>query len=182
MKIGKMTWHQVLLFSVLIGLTVWRLVSHQWGFGFYILSWWLGGVFGFMFVFGDRLIDALATPGQDVWVNEAWKALKDRQFRKASNIVLEERKKVNNLTMRSEIFVAVYLVLAFWTMTSGFSMFGRGFVLGLGLHLFFDLIWDFKNKGVDHWFWHIKRPLTEKEKTWSVLVAFALFLWIGMGL
>ena len=52
----KVIWHQVVLFSLMLLLTGWRLITGDWVVGVGVLWWWLGGVIGFVFVFFDWLI------------------------------------------------------------------------------------------------------------------------------
>lgn len=56
---NKILWHQVVLFSIFLGLTLLRLFSGQIRLDLNLIWWWLGGVLGFLFVFSDRLIYSL---------------------------------------------------------------------------------------------------------------------------
>lgn len=56
---NKILCHQVVLFSIFLGLTLLRLFSGQVRLDLNLIWWWLGGVLGFLFVFSDRLIYSL---------------------------------------------------------------------------------------------------------------------------
>ena len=61
-----MLWHQIVLFAVILVLTVARWFSGRILVNVDLLLWWLGGVVGFLFVFADRLVHALASNPEEV--------------------------------------------------------------------------------------------------------------------
>lgn len=132
---NKLVWHQVVLFSIFLGLTLLRLFSSQVRLDLNLIWWWLGGVLGFLFVFSDRLLYSLVGNSREV--------------------------------MRSALFVVIWAVLAIFTVTSVGTGFPRGFVLGLGTHLIFDLLWDYRGGGreIELWFWQVKN-VTKMEIDW----------------
>ena len=93
---------------------------------------------------------------------------------------LEERQKKTRLVMKSALFLVVWVVMGFFTMSSIASTFGRGFMLGLGTHLVFDLVWDYYKdlEKLDNWFWMIKRKLERDEKRWFVVIMVILYILI----
>lgn len=157
-----------------------RLLSGTWTIGIDILYWWLGGVIGFLFVFCDRLIYELVTnPGRTM--NTKIKQLfGEGRLVRGMVAILGEREREDRLMMRSVLFLAIWVVLAFWVVSSVSSMFARGLVMGLGTHLVFDLLWEYsKNKeGINDWFWQIKRVVNENEKRMVVLTASMVYLWL----
>lgn len=81
--------------------------------------------------------------------------------------------------MRSALFIVIWAVLAIFTATSVGTGFPRGFVLGLGTHLIFDLWWDHRAGGrdIELWFWQI-RNVTKKEIDWFFRIAVSFYLLI----
>lgn len=156
----------------------------QWAFGTSLLWWWLGGVIGFIFVFSDRLIHSMVTnPGETLSL-QIKDLFKRGRLIQGLSLALSERDKQQHLVVRSALFVATYLVLAVFTVTSVANAFPRGFVLGIGIHLFFDLFWDFRGKGrdINDWFWQIKRTLSVTEISGFVWVTTAIFILLAFGL
>ncbi len=147
------------------------LVDWQWSVG--LLWWLLGAVLGFVFVFGDRFIYRLFynQKGEGGVRDEAKRLLKEDYDQK-------------ELVTRSFLFLILWLVLAFFAVTSVVNFFGRGFVLGVGIHLVFDLIFDYtKDKGrLDEWFWQIKRTLEPEEKRGFVVFVSVAFVLLALGL
>lgn len=179
-----MVWHQVCLFALMLLLTGWRLLSGRWVFGVGVLWWWLGGVLGFMFVFFDWFVQLMVMEPGKVFDVKLKKILKRENIKAGLVAVLEEREKKSRLVMKSALFLLVWLVMGFFTLSSIASAFGRGFMLGLGTHLMFDLVWDyFKTpEKLDNWFWMIKRRLDWEEKRWFVGIVVVLYLLIVRGL
>jgi hypothetical protein len=99
-------------------------------------------------------------------------------------LLLTERYEQKELVMRSAMFLVVWVVLAFFTATSVTNFFARGFVLGIGTHLVFDLIYDYKTdkERLDLWFWQIKRTLEPEEKRWFVLIMGGIYLLLAFNL
>ena len=184
MESKKVVWHQVVLFSLMLLLTGWRLMSGEWVMGIGVLWWWLGGVLGFVFVFFDWLIQLMVMEPKRVFDVKLKKALKGENIKTGVAFALEERQKKSELVMKSAFFLLAWLVLGFFTLSSVASAFSRGFLLGLGTHLMFDLAWDYfkKPEKLDNWFWMIKRSLGMEEKRWFVWVVLVLYSLIARGL
>ena len=184
MESKKVVWHQVVLFSLMLVLTGWRLMFGGWSFGLEVLWWWLGGVLGFVFVFFDWLIQQAVIEPEKVFDVKLKSLFKMEKIKTGLAFVLREREKKPRLVMKSALFLLVWLVMGLFTLSSIVSPFGRGFMLGLGTHLVFDLLWDyFKTpEKLNGWFWMIKRDLDWEEKRWFVLIVMALYLLIIRGL
>lgn len=179
-----MVWHQIVLIFVLLFLTVVRLATRRWNFDVDILWWWLGGVIGFLFVFSDRLVHSFVSNPGEILSIKVRDLIKRGRMVEGLALTLSEREKQVNLMMRSALFIVVWLVLAFWTATSVANDFSRGFILGLGTHLVFDILWDYLGKGrhMDHWFWQIKRKLSLTEIRGFVWVTAILYILLAFSL
>jgi len=178
---GKLIWHQVVLFSVLVGLALLRLVLGQTRVDLNLIWWWLGGVVGFLFVFSDRLIYALASNPEEVLSIKIKELFGKGKLIDGLALAFSEREKQKHLIMRSALFVVIWVVLAVFTATSVGSVFARGLVLGLGTHLIFDLIWDYRggSRDVELWFWQVKN-INKMEIDWFVrisMVFYFLLVW-----
>lgn len=84
---------------------------------------------------------------------------------------------MGKLMMRSVLFLVVWAVLTILTLTSIANTFSRGFMLGLGTHLVFDLGWDYftDKRNVDDWFWQVKN-VSLREKNIFVWLVFGFYL------
>jgi len=184
MESKKLVWHQVVLFSLMLLLTGWRLMTGRWLVSIGVLWWWLGGVLGFVFVFFDWLIQLAVMEPARVFDVKLRKVFKKENVKTGLAFALGEREKKLKLVMRSALFLLVWLVMGVFTLSSVASAFSRGFMLGLGTHLMFDLLWDYFKapKKLNNWFWMIKRDLEEEEKRWFVVIVLVLYLLIVKGL
>lgn len=176
---NKLVWHQVVLFSIFLGLTLLRLVLGQTRLDLNLIWWWLGGVIGFLFVFSDRLVYALVSNREEVLSVKIKELFVRGKLTSGLAMAFSEREKQKHLVMRSVLFVVIWAVLAIFTATSVGTGFPRGFVLGLGTHLIFDLWWDYRGGGreIELWFWQI-RNVTKKEIDWFFRGAILFYLLI----
>lgn len=165
---GKLWLHQMVLFGVLGVLVLWSVLDRSFVFNISLLWWLLGAMIGFLFVFLDRFVYSIFSNPNETLKN----------FAGGLRLLLAERYDQKELAMRSAMFLAVWIVLAFFTATSVTNFFARGFVLGIGTHLIFDLIYDFRKdkERLDIWFWQIKRTLEPEEKFWFVVIASVIYL------
>lgn len=174
--------HQAALFFVLGLLTVMRLLTGSVMLNVSLLWWWLGGVMGFLFVFADRLVYAFMSHPEETLSIKLRELFGKGKIINGLALALTEREKQGKLMMRSVLFVVVWAVLTILTLTSIANTFSRGFMLGLGTHLVFDLGWDYWTAGrrdIGLWFWQV-RNVTEIEKNvfvWLVFVFYLTIVW-----
>jgi len=181
---GKLWLHQIVLFGVLGLLVLYSVVTGSFVFSVSLLWWLLGAVIGFMFVFLDRFFYSILSRPNEVMSLKLKELFVQKNLGEEVSLLLTERYNQKELVMRSFMFIVVWMVLAFLTMTSVTNFFARGFVLGIGTHLVFDLVFDFvKDKErLDLWFWQIKRTLEPEEKLWFVVIVVIAFLLLAIGL
>ncbi len=180
---NKIVWHQVVLIGVMFFLSLWKLFTGRMILGTEMVWWWLGGIAGFMIVFGDRLVHVLL-------MNDAPLSIKFRETfsgRRFSQSVVElinERHEQKELVMRSALFFLVWAIMAVFAATSVNNFIARGFVLGIGTHLIFDLISDYVSDKprFNLWFWQVKRELPENEKSLFVGVIAVVYIFLGFTL
>lgn len=139
---------------------------------------------GFLFVFSDRLVHSLVTNPNEVLSLRVKELFMSKRLGEGLRVLILERGQQNNLMMRSVLFVAIWLVLAFWTMIGVISPLPRGFMLGMGMHFIFDLLWDYRvRKGdLSLWFWQIKREVSLDEQRWFLIVVTLLGSFVIFGL
>lgn len=179
---NKLLWHQVVLIGALLILSGLKFLLGKWSVSIDILWWWLGSILGFIFVFCDRFINILITNPKDAMSMKMRDLWRGGKVGEVFSLTVTERSSQTNLVMRSALFTGAWVILGIWTMTSVSNLFSRGFVYGIGLHLVFDLLWDYyidKNGKIREWFWQIKRTLTDNEIKQFVLIVGGAFLIIS---
>ena len=180
--VKKIIWHEIVLVSVLLILSGWRLWQGRWVIEVSVLKWWLGAILGFLFVFLDRLAAMAVAEPEKILEIKLKEVGGKGKMKKGLVSLLTDRGKEDKLIMRTALFLVVWVVLALLSATSVASFGARGFVLGIGTHLVFDLIWDyFKDKErLSRWFWQSKGNFSEKEMEvffWLIVAAYVLIGW-----
>ncbi len=181
---GKIWLHQIVIFGVLAVLVFWSVINRSFIFNLGLLWWLLGALIGFLFVFLDRFFYSVISNPNETLSLRLKELFGQRNYLEGVKLLLAERYDQKELVMRSFMFVVVWIVLAFFTMTSVVNFFARGLMLGIGTHLIFDLIYDFTHdkERLDKWFWQIKRTLEPEEKFWFVVIVSVIYLLIAFNL
>lgn len=182
--VSKLVVHQYWLFGILLLLTGFRFLNGSFSLSVWLLWWWLGAVMGFLFVFLDRLIYAFWQQPDDILSIQLKQLFGQGKIWSGLALALQERTEQKHLVIRSVLFLGIWVLLGFLTLTSTNTVFGRGLMLGIGLHLTFDLLADYFGKGRDlrFWFWQIKREMSQQEMTVVVWGYVILFVLIAVGL
>ncbi len=181
-NVNKISLHQYVFFGVL-GLLIIRTLFAT---GFYVgigLLWWLmGAIIGFLFVFIDSFVFSLLANPNDVWTDKLKSFFNRRNIKSNLEVLLSENQEQRMQIMRSMLFLAVWVVLGFLTMSSIVNDFSRGFVLGIGTHLVFDFVYDYfyDRARFDKWFWQIKRELSHEEKRNTLLIVCFVYFVLAM--
>ena len=179
--IKKPSLSQTIFLSYFLGVICLRILKRLGFFSLGLLLdniyFFLGGFFGWFLLKADRLVDAFFTNPQTQLSQKIRDLVKNRNFLELFRTFEKHRFEQKNLAFRNAIFQATWLVLAFFTLSSTSSFFGKGMILGLGLHLLFDEWKDYKSKGISYvrdWlFWQIKRKVSLQEAR--------VFLWVMIG-
>ncbi|OIN91509.1 hypothetical protein AUJ42_01815 [Candidatus Collierbacteria bacterium CG1_02_44_10] len=174
---NKVAIHQYVLFGFFVFLIFVKVITGNFVFGLDLLWWLLGGVIGFLFVFCDRFVYSFLMKPDEALGTRLRDLFGRKKIVEGLITLLNERHEQKELVMRSVLFLLVWMVMALLTVTSVSSSFARGFVLGIGIHLVFDLIFDYfwSHDRFDLWFWQIKREVSSEEKRWFVLLMAIIF-------
>lgn len=180
----KLWLHQLVLFGVLGILILWSVVNRSFVFNLDWLWWLLGAMIGFLFVFLDLIFYKIISKPKEIFGLKIKELFVRKNFLNEVRLLLAEESDQKEQVMRSAMFLVVWVVLAFFTMTSVVNFFARGFMLGIGTHLLFDLVYDFvyDKERLDLWFWQIKRTLEPEEKRWFVMIVGGIFVLLAFGL
>lgn len=167
-----MALHQYVLFAVLFVLLLFKFITGNFILSADLLWWLLGAMLGFIFVFMDRFVYSFLMKPDEAMAMRIKDLFGEKKFVDGLTMLLSERHEQKELMMRSFLFMVVWVILALLTVTSISNPFGRGFMLGIGTHLVFDLVYDyyFNQIRFDLWFWQIKRQISLQEKRWFLLI------------
>ena len=167
----------MILFGFLLLLILFKILTRNFVFGLDLLWWLLGAILGFLFVFTDRFVYSFLMKPDEALGMRLKDLFGQNKFSEGLLTLLNERHEQKELIMRSFLFLVVYLILALLAVTSVASSFGRGFILGIGIHLVFDLVYDYfwNKERFNLWFWQIKRVVGDEEKRWFVLLVSIIF-------
>jgi hypothetical protein len=167
--------HVFLILGSLALVGVWRLLSGYWQLDWPMAFWLIGGLVGFGLVFCDRLLMIVTDTG-----DEGRQYVKDKitklQFGSLWKTMNNSRQTSVRLPMRNFMFLMLYGALGILAAFSSSNDFGRGLVWGMGLHLIFDLVWDFYvKKDISAWYWQKSHNLNEFEIKAMVFGAVLIF-------
>lgn len=152
--------------------------NNPWGWGWMVL----GITVGVLVLFLDRVAFTYSYPGAQVSQQFAW-YWKEKKYGSALALLDARRLEQERLVFRSALFMAMWVPLAIFTLTSTGSFFGKGVVMGLMLHILADA-WRLQRSEPRRLhvrlFWMIKRVVTEEERLvflWVMTLIFIVFSW-----
>lgn len=148
------------------------------------IGWLVGVVVGVLILFIDRIAYTYAYPEEQLSKQFGW-FIKNKQYGQALAILDLRRNEQQKLTFRSALFMAIWVPLAFFALTSTSGLFGKGVVMGLMLHILTDM-WrlhkEDKANLEKRLFWQIKRKFAEEEKLVFMFIMTGIFVWFSFML
>jgi hypothetical protein len=139
--------HFAIWFSFFVFVT---LVKHYLNFSYW--PFWLGGILGIILPDIDHLIYVYFVKPQDLTSQRVGYLVNKKEIGRSVELLYETRNERKDLIFHSVFFQVIFLILAFWMMSSSGSFFGRGLVLSFALHLSVDQIIDLTElKSFDNW-------------------------------
>lgn len=159
-------------------LAVFVLTGGWWPLSWHVLNylWWVLGVLvGVVLLFLDRFVYTYSYPQEQLSQTVAHH-LKEKDYKRAMEILDARREEQNKLTFRSALFMVVWAPLSFFALTSTSGLFGKGVVMGLMLHILYDA-WRMQKTSPsrlnERLFWQIGRKIKHEEQL--------LFMWVVTG-
>lgn len=177
----KITTKNLIFFAYFLAIFIFHSLGHfSFSFNFLkntfweLILWFLGVVVGTYFVKIDQLIYIYFTlPEAHLSLQTRW-LIKQKRYRDSLRL-LDQRSGEQRLAFHSALFQVVWVVLAFFTLTSTSVIFGKTLVMAIGLTLLVQEWEDvLAKKGINWLFWQIKRIISPQEQK--------MFLWIMTGL
>ncbi|HBD02311.1 MAG: hypothetical protein UX38_C0003G0030 [Microgenomates group bacterium GW2011_GWC1_46_16] len=139
-------------------------------------GWVVGVIIGVLVLFLDRVVYTYSYPGAQISQQFAW-YIQQRKYGSALSLLDVRRMEQERLTFRSALFMAIWVPLAFFALTSTGGLFGKGVVMGLMLHILMDA-WRLQRTEPRRLhvrlFWLIKREILDEERL--------VFLWVMTGI
>lgn len=170
------------ILAALINGSWWPLAAQEF------LSWSgfiLGAVVGVLLLYLDRVVYTYSYPADQLSQQFAWQ-VKEKRWANALSLLDARREEQNKLTFRSALFIAIWVPLSFFAITSTAGLFGKGVVMGLMLHILYD---SWREQRVnparlnERLFWQIGRKVEKEEQLVFLYIVSAIFLffsfWVG---
>jgi len=154
--------------------------------GTLVWGWWvMGVVVGVLILFLDRVVYTYSYPAEQLSQMASY-YYKEKSYGKMFEVLYSRKEEQNKLTFRSALFIAIWVPLAFFALTSTTSLFGKGVVMGLMLHILYDG-WRLQKMNAvrlnERLFWQIARPVRQEEQLvfmWVITALFGFFsFWVG---
>lgn len=148
--------------------------------------WWMVGVvIGVLLLFLDRVVYVYNYPAEQLSQYVRW-YVQQKKYGEALALLDARRLEQDKLTFRSALFMALWVPIAFFALTSTAGLLGKGVVMGLMFHILADA-WRLQTKDPrrlhTRLFWLIKRPFSDEERLvfmWVMTGIFVLLsLWVG---
>ena len=156
--------HFAFLFSFLVFVS---LVRGYLSFSFWPL--WVGGIVGTILPDVDHFIYILFLKPYELTSQRANAMLKKRSIMQTLEFLAETRYERTKIIFHTASFQLVFVILAFWVLTSSGSIFGRGLVSAFLLHLLVDQAVDFNEMGnLSNWFKNFPASIGGREKLYWV--------------
>lgn len=169
----------LMIFTVYFGVMV--LVKLVFG-GIQILDWpllglLLGGVLGMTMPLVDRLVYVYYSKPHEQLSMQVKMLISKSKFGEAMNLLAMRGGEQVRLSTNNVLFMAVWVMLAIFLITSSGQEFAEGLVLGLGLKMSYDLWLDNKRPEylMGRLFWPLKRHIYWEETKRVVWVFWGVF-------
>jgi len=143
------------------------------------------GVFtGSLVLFLDRVVYVFSYPEEQL--SQHFKYLwKGKKRGEALSLIYTRRSEQQRLTFRSALFMAMWVPVAFFALTSTAGLFGKGVVMGLMFHILYDA-WRLQNMDPTRLntrlFWQVRRGVSREEQVtfmWIMTIVFGFFsFWV----
>lgn len=166
----------------LIWLVIITLLRWQWQWN---LIWlWLGGAVGTFLLDIDHLIYVFWLHPEEATSQEINNLFKQKNYRAVLVKTNETHLGRFHLTFHNALFQVGFLVMVFWVLSSSNSLFGKGLVMAMLLHLLKDELWSLLKKGDEftrRWlFWPIKREISFQEQ--KIFIVLMILCFLGLNL
>ncbi len=140
---------------------------------------WVGGIIGNFLPDLDHFIYVYFLKPHELTSQRVSYMMGKRNLSRSFRLLAETRSERTKLIFHSGLFQIIFVVLAFFVVTSSGSLFSRGVVLAFFLHLLIDQAVDLVETGkIDNWTGGYKLEISENQTKvyWSIMFLTLLLL------
>ena len=164
------------VFSLLV------IVVKGW-FDFSHLILFLGAAIGTILPDIDHAVYVFFLSPQELTSQRVSSMVSKRDFWEAVRLLAQTRSERKELIFHTLFFQLIFLLLAFFVITSSGSVFGRGLVLAFCLHLLLDQVVDLKETGgLSNWFYNSPLRIPQTKTRLYLWIVFGVLLFLGLFL
>lgn len=166
-------------FSFLIALFILVSLFRGW-LSLNFAAFWIGGIIGSLLPDFDHLIYAYFIRPHEVTSQRVASLVSQQKFLKTWELLALTRGERRELIFHTAHFQLIFVVFAFFVVTSTSGLLGRGIVVAFLLHLLIDQIVDLKEVGtLEHWFSKLPIRLDREDRRWYLIGNGVLILLFG---
>lgn len=144
----------------------------------------LGVTVGVYLLFLDRIVYTFAYPQEQLSQHFTW-LWRSKRYVEAFALLDARREEQQRLTFRSALFMLMWIPLALFALTSTPSLFGKGVVMGLMLHIIYDS-WRLQRTRPEvlhaRLFWQIKKVVGQEERMMFLIAISIVFMVLSFWL
>jgi hypothetical protein len=138
-------------YSFLISFFVFISLAKDW-MGFSYWPFWAGGIVGNLLPDLDHFIYVYFLKPQELTSQRIGYMMGKKNLSRSLRLLIETRSERTKLIFHSGLFQLIFVILAFFVITSSGSFFSRGIVLAFSLHLLVDQVVDLVETGnMNNW-------------------------------
>ena len=153
--------------------------SFSWGFLSHslreLIPWFLGAFLGAYIIKLEQLVYVYYVAPQQPLSLQVKDLINQNQPQQAW-ILLKQKVTEQKLAFRSLVFQAIWVVLAFFTLTSTSVLLGKTLVMAIGLHFLLDE-WEavLRGENISWVFWQVKREVGVGEQRKFIYIMTGIF-------
>lgn len=150
----------------------------RWRWHLDLVSLWIGGAVGFNFVYLDRFMHILLINPQEHLSEHVHHLMRQGRYRDTLRLLADRGDEQRHLLTKSILFIAIWVPLTIFVLSSTSSMFASGMVMAIALRLLLDIAQDWHNQPkLSAWlFWQIMRPVSRAETKVVVGIFILIFI------
>jgi len=144
-----------------------------------LLLWLLGSMLGYLMLQLDQIVDIFVINPDSNLAKAVKNYINKKHFTYSLNLLETNKPLQNRLSFRSATFQLIWVLLAFFTFSSTSSVFGKGFVMGLGARLLLEQWGYFLTNRylLKNWlFWQLKREINDQQLKWYLIIISIIIL------
>ena len=148
-----------------------------WYDDFIYLTFWLGGILGVLLPDLDHFLYFIFLRSSELTSQRAAYLFKNKRWGSAMDLLARTKHERTYCVFHSFIFELVAIILMFLVVSSSGSLFGRGVVMGIMLHILIDQFMDFQEIGnLSRWRQKTSLKLEKDQEVflWLIVCLFVL--------